>query len=214
MLTLFKLSLGVTFDNVLNLVLDFRFPIIKVTPETHTKLVDKINNTNTFSPRQKQILIDTLPNATPQDILRAAGKLYDFGSEHSQNSPERLRYYDNIAALYKRSATHPDATPEVILFAGRSLRDLGVPYYDRAAVYNLCAVHKNATPLHIRRAALGFYTLGTPYHGRTAELYELSANHPNATPEIILSIANGLRVLDDPHNERADALLKKHGLAE
>ncbi|QOL20466.1 hypothetical protein [Candidatus Bodocaedibacter vickermanii] len=124
MLTLFRVSLDSTFDNVLNLALDRRFLMHKVSAETGSELINKINNTATFTDIQKKILISILPNSTPLDIFDAAVGLSTLGAP----------YHDRAATLFELSANRPDSTPKNILFAAHSLRSyLGAPYHDRAA---------------------------------------------------------------------------------
>ncbi|MBH1989673.1 MAG: hypothetical protein I8H80_00655, partial [Alphaproteobacteria bacterium] len=140
MLTLFKVSLDLTFDNLLNikLAINHNFSMITVTPETHTKLVDRINNIATFTDIQKQILINILPNATPWNILDAARTLLlNFEAQ----------YHDRAAALYELFAEHPNTTQNDILEELAALWFCGNQYHDMVAeLYERYANLPNARP--------------------------------------------------------------------
>ena len=204
MLTLFKVSLDLTFDNLLNikLAINHNFSMITVTPETHTKLVDRINNIATFTDIQKQILINILPNATPWNILDAARTLLlNFEAQ----------YPDRAAALYELLAKHPNATLMNILYAANALGARGDQYHDRAAVlYELFAEHPNAYPLNILDAANALRDLGTQYHDRAAALSERCVNLITKNPENILDVANIFLSFGDQYHDRAVTLYERY----
>ena len=224
---LFKLSLDPSFDNFLDLAIKRKFPMTKVTPETHAELINKINRNVTIHPTEREILICMLPNATPLDIHNAAYKVRELGKQYPEGSEERLQYHDRSAALIEHAATHPHATLGDILNSALAFLQLGklypvgsnkrLQYHDRSAeLYEHAATHPNATLYDILSTAKGFHELGTlhpegsekrlQHIDKSAELYEHAANLPNATPQNILNAVCRVRELGTKYHNKSAAL--------
>lgn len=205
MLVLSGISNALSFDNLINLALDPRFPMIKVTEEMHAALTNRINGDARFTPLQKQILIRTLPNADPLNIRNAADSLRDLGKQCLKGSPEQQQFYDKAVVTYERSAHHPNATPKDIRNAAECLEVFGNLYpkdsaerkqfYDKAVgLFDLSVNHKSVTLDDIKWSAYTLLNLGITYYHKPAALFERIAQHPDATPVDILNAANALFV--------------------
>jgi hypothetical protein len=191
MLRLFRINTDASFDNVLKAAFAVNPWTMKMPAHEHTALVAFVDNDPTFTAPQKNILKSLLPNATPDDILRAALGLKDLGLT------------DTAAALYERIASRDNATTDDIKTAAGGLIYLSL--IDRAAVlYELVANRDGAIRDDILSAADGLRGLGLIH--RAAVVLELAANRDGAPSHDIRLAVDKLRDLGPAYHARAATL--------
>jgi hypothetical protein len=201
-----------SFDNVLKAAFAVKSWTMPMPADEHTALVDAINNHPIFYHGDKEVLNGIVPNAIPNDILKAAKVLPRRGPA----------YYERAAKLYDLLANRDGAPSRDIQLAADGLLRMGPAYHPRAeALYERSVNHPDATPKYIRWAAKRLDALGSQYHDKAAARYEQSANHPNSEPYDIREAAYGLRILGsklhqgsaecNDYQNRAAALRRKLG---
>ncbi len=214
LLTFLGIKTDESFDYILNAAFALNSWTKKMTANEHKALVPLINVNRIFNDTEKDIIKGLLPNATPNDILRAA------------NGLRYLGFTDRAEALYEKSAQHLTATPDDIRLVADGLTvlrltDRVAPLYEKsahrlkflrftdraAALYELAAQHITATPGNIRLAAGALKTLGLI--DRAVALYEQSALHPKAHPDDLRLATDALKALG--FTDTAAALYEKSG---
>jgi hypothetical protein len=205
-----------SFDYILNAAFALNSWTKKMTANEHKALVPLINVNRIFNDTEKDIIKGLLPNATPNDILRAA------------NGLRYLGFTDRAEALYELSAQHLTATPDDIRLVADGLTvlrltDRVAPLYEKsahrlkflrftdraAALYEKSAHHPTAIHNDIQKAADGLKDLGSDYYEKAAEFYELSTHHEDANLYQIQSAAEELSCFGVEYHPKAAALFER-----